>query len=54
MKKTVISKLSLVIVVFMMISLASCDYFARKNHIITFDEVKFITLNCKPKPLLAK
>ena len=43
MKKTVISKLSLVIVVFMMISLASCDYFARKNLPEIWQDATYVT-----------
>lgn len=43
MKKTVISKLSLVIVVFMMISLASCDYFERKNLPEIWQDATYVT-----------
>lgn len=43
MKKTVILKLSLVIIVFMMISLASCDYFTRKNLPEIWQDATYVT-----------
>ena len=43
MKKTIISKISLIIVAFMMISLISCDYFARRNLPEIWQDATYVT-----------